>query len=73
MRRWFLDWSLRARPPDLDEVFRLHADRLWSVALRMLGDPAEAEDAVQEAFRRAAVTGFRSVTPPPGRGCTGSW
>ena len=54
--------------PDLDEVFRLHADRLWSVALRMLGDTAEAEDAVQEAFLAALRSpGFR------GDAATGTW
>nr|WP_222132438.1 sigma-70 family RNA polymerase sigma factor [Pseudonocardia sp. C8] len=59
---------MRARPPDLDEVFRLHADRLWSVALRMLGDPAEAEDAVQEAFLAALRSpGFR------GDAAAGTW
>lgn len=55
-------------PPDLDEVFRRHADRLWSVALRMLGDPAEAEDAVQEAFLAALRSpGFR------GDAAAGTW
>lgn len=48
-----VDRSPRPAGPDLDEVFRAHADRLWSVALRILGDPAEAEDAVQEAFLSA--------------------
>ncbi|MEJ8281418.1 sigma-70 family RNA polymerase sigma factor [Pseudonocardia spirodelae] len=47
-------------PPDLDAVFRRHADRLWSVAVRMLGDRTEAEDAVQEAFLSALRSpGFR--------------
>lgn len=55
------DRLLRAGPPaveapDLDEVFRVHADRLWSVALRILGDAVEAEDAVQEAFLAALRT-----------------
>lgn len=63
-----LDRLLRAGPPDLDEVFRLHADRLWSVALRMLGDDAEAEDAVQEAFLAALRSpGFR------GDAAAGTW
>lgn len=44
---------LRAVPRDadaFDEVFRRHRDRLWSVAVRTLGDPSDAEDAVQETF-----------------------
>jgi RNA polymerase sigma-70 factor (ECF subfamily) len=39
------------------ELFRRHKDRLWAVALRTLGDPEEAADALQDgmlsAFRRA--------------------
>jgi RNA polymerase sigma-70 factor (ECF subfamily) len=44
-------------PDAFDELVRRHRDRLWSVALRTIGDPEEAADAVQEAlisaFRRA--------------------
>jgi RNA polymerase sigma-70 factor (ECF subfamily) len=40
------------------ELFRRHRDRLWAVALRTVGDPDEAADALQDAmvsaFRRAA-------------------
>ena len=39
------------------ELVRRHQDRLWAVALRTLGDPEEAADALQDAllaaFRRA--------------------
>jgi RNA polymerase sigma-70 factor (ECF subfamily) len=39
------------------ELVRRHRDRLWAIALRTLGDPEEAADAVQDAlisaFRRA--------------------
>ena len=39
------------------ELVRRHRDRLWAVALRTLGDPEEAADALQDAllaaFRRA--------------------
>lgn len=44
------------------ELFRRHQDRLWAVALRTLGDPHDAADALQDAminaFRRASS--FRS-------------
>ena len=44
-------------PNAFGELVRRHRDRLWSVALRTLGDREEAADAVQEAllsaFRRA--------------------
>jgi RNA polymerase sigma-70 factor (ECF subfamily) len=40
------------------ELFRRHRDRLWAVALRTLGNPDDAADALQDAmvsaFRRAA-------------------
>src|SRR5258708_28457246 len=42
-------------------LFGRHRDRLWAVAIRVLGDPEDAADALQDAmicaFRRAA--GFR--------------
>lgn len=39
-----------------------HRDRAWSVAMRTLGDPTEAADAVQDAFLSAyrSIDGFRS-------------
>ena len=41
------------------ELVRRHRDRLWAVALRTLGDPEEAADALQDAlvnaFRRAGT------------------
>jgi RNA polymerase sigma-70 factor (ECF subfamily) len=49
------------------ELFRRHRDRLWAVALRTLGDPEEAADALQDAmvsaFRRAdSFRGDSAVT-----------
>lgn len=45
-------------PDAFGELVRRHRDRLWAVALRTLGDPEEAADALQDAlinaFRRAA-------------------
>ena len=43
------------------ELVRRHQDRLWRVALRTLGSPDDAADAVQEAFLSAyrAAPGFR--------------
>ena len=39
-----------------------HRDRAWSVAMRTLGDPVEAADAVQDAFLSAfrSIGGFRA-------------
>ena len=36
-------------PDAFGELFRRHRDRLWAVALRTLGDPEEAADALQDA------------------------
>ena len=42
---------------DLDGTFerlvRAHQDRLYSIALRLLGDAPDAEEAAQDAFVRA--------------------
>jgi RNA polymerase sigma-70 factor (ECF subfamily) len=52
------DEQLVARSADGDgEAFGVlvtrHRDRAWAVAIRTLGDPGDAEDAVQEAFLSA--------------------
>lgn len=49
------------------ELFRRHRDRMWAIALRTLGDPEEAADALQDAlisaFRRAgSFRGEAAVT-----------
>jgi RNA polymerase sigma-70 factor (ECF subfamily) len=51
-----------ARPGtgSFDELFRVHRDRLWSVAVRTLGNPVDAEDAVQETFVSALGSALRS-------------
>jgi RNA polymerase sigma-70 factor, ECF subfamily len=43
------------------EIVRRHRDRLWAIALRTLGDPEEAADALQDALISAfrAASGFR--------------
>jgi RNA polymerase sigma-70 factor (ECF subfamily) len=46
----------RAQAGDRDafeELVRRHADRLYAVVLRFLGDPGDAEEVTQEAFLRA--------------------
>lgn len=44
-----------------DELVRRHRQRMWAVALRTLGDPEEAADAVQDACLSAfrAAHGYR--------------
>lgn len=60
------------RRGDLDayeRVFRDHWQRLLGVAVRMLGDPAEAEDAVQTAFVRF----YRGIGRFRGEAGIGTW
>jgi RNA polymerase sigma-70 factor, ECF subfamily len=54
-------------PEAFGQLFRRHKDRLWAVAIRTLGDPEEAADALQDAmisaFRRAgSFRGDSAVT-----------
>jgi RNA polymerase sigma-70 factor (ECF subfamily) len=62
----------RCRRGDLgafEELYRAHAGRLFSVACRMLGNPADAEDLLQEIFLSAhrKLDGFR------GESAIGTW
>lgn len=58
------DALIAALADDLDASFErlviAHQDRLFSIALRMLGDPGEAEEAAQDAFVRTyrALAGY---------------
>jgi RNA polymerase sigma-70 factor, ECF subfamily len=54
-------------PDAFGQLFQRHKDRLWAVAIRTLGDPEEAADALQDAmisaFRRAgSFRGDSAVT-----------
>jgi RNA polymerase sigma-70 factor (ECF subfamily) len=62
----------RCRQGDLgafEEVYRAHAGRLYSLACRMLGNPSDAEDQLQEIFLSAhrKLDGFR------GDAALGTW
>ena len=52
-----------------DELVRRTEARVRAVALVLLGDPAAAEDAAQEAFLRA----FRRASAYRGEGSVGAW
>jgi RNA polymerase sigma-70 factor, ECF subfamily len=54
-------------PDAFGQLFRRHRNRLWAIAIRTLGDPEEAADALQDAmisaFRRAgSFRGDSAVT-----------
>ena len=62
----------RCRAGDLgafEELYRAHAGKLFSVACRMLGNPSDAEDLLQEIFLSAhrKLDGFR------GDSALGTW
>ncbi|AUG78549.1 RNA polymerase sigma factor SigM [Kitasatospora sp. MMS16-BH015] len=50
-------------------LFQRHRDRLWAVALRTLGDPEEAADALQDAL----VSAFRAAAGFEGRSAVTTW
>ncbi len=51
--RVLLRRHLDGDPDAFAEIFRLHRDHLWAVALRTLGDADEAADALQDALLSA--------------------
>jgi RNA polymerase sigma-70 factor (ECF subfamily) len=59
--RALLSAHVAGDPDAFGELIRRHRDRLWSVALRTLGDREEAADALQDACVSAyrAAAGFR--------------
>jgi RNA polymerase sigma-70 factor (ECF subfamily) len=62
----------RCRRGDLgafEELYRAHAGRLFSVACRMLGNPADAEDLLQEIF----LSAHRKLESFRGDSALGTW
>lgn len=43
----------RLDPPELDRIYEEHSRPIYSLALRMLGDPTQAEDATHDVFLKA--------------------
>src|SRR5262245_20959902 len=52
-----------------EELYRLHSGRLFSLALRMLGNPADAEDLLQEIF----LSAHRKLDSYRGEAALGTW
>ncbi len=62
----------RCRSGDLgafEELYRAHAGKLFSVACRMLGNPADAEDLLQEIF----LSAHRKLESFRGEAALGTW
>ena len=56
-------------PEAFGELVRRHRDRLWRVALRTLGDPDDAADAVQDAL----VSAYRAAGGYRGEAAVTTW
>ena len=56
-------------PDAFGELVRRHRDRLWRVALRTLGNPDDAADAVQDAL----VSAFRAAGSYRGEAAVTTW
>ena len=56
-------------PDAFGELVRRHQDRLWAIAMRTLGDPQEASDAVQEAL----ISAFRAASKYRGDAAVTTW
>lgn len=56
-------------PHAFGELVQRHRDRMWAVALRTLGDPEEASDALQDAF----LSAFRAAGRFRGDAAVTTW
>ncbi len=56
-------------PEAFERLYRLHSRRVYSVVLRMVGNPAEAEDLTQEAFLQL----FRKIHTFRGDAAFSTW
>jgi RNA polymerase sigma-70 factor (ECF subfamily) len=64
-----LSRHLEGDPDAFREIVKRHRARLWVVALRTLGDPDEAADAVQDAF----VSAYRKAGSFRGEAAVTTW
>ena len=55
--RALLAAHVAGEPHAFDDLLRRHRQRMWAVAVRTLGDPEEAQDAVQDA----SVSAYRAA------------
>jgi RNA polymerase sigma-70 factor (ECF subfamily) len=67
--RELLDRHRAGDPDAFGEIVRRHRDRMWAVALRTLGDPEEAADAVQDAL----VSAYRAAGAFRGDSAITTW
>ena len=59
----------RLEPPELDTIYQEHSRPIYYLALRMLGDPTQAEDATHDVFLKA----YRKLGDFKGRSSIRTW
>lgn len=64
-----IERAQRGDPEAFERLYQLHKNRVYSLCLRMLGNPAEAEDMTQEAFLQL----FRKVATFRGESAFSTW
>jgi RNA polymerase sigma-70 factor (ECF subfamily) len=54
-------WRVHLDPPELEAIYLEHSRTIFYLALRMLGDPTQAEDATHDVFLKAyrKLSGFK--------------
>jgi RNA polymerase sigma-70 factor (ECF subfamily) len=67
--RALLAAHLAGDPDAFGEIVRRHRDRLWAVALRTLGNPEDAADAVQNAL----ISAYRNAASYRGDAAVTTW
>jgi RNA polymerase sigma-70 factor (ECF subfamily) len=67
--RALLDAHLRGEPDAFNQLVSRHRQRMWAVAVRTLGDPEEAADAVQDA----CLSAYRSAGSFRGDSQVSTW
>jgi RNA polymerase sigma-70 factor, ECF subfamily len=61
--------ALPVAPPDFAKIYEEHGRQVYYVALRMLSDPTQAEDATHDVF----VKVFRNLDRFRGESCIRTW
>jgi RNA polymerase sigma-70 factor (ECF subfamily) len=67
--RRLLERARRGDQAAFEGIYRAHVGRVYGLCLRMLQDPAAAEDCAQEAF----ISAWRNLKTFEGRSAIGTW